>query len=126
MKLSPQQIHDAKRFYKFFESIPENKWCKRSLTDKIYGDVHCTLGHLGCKPGELSQEAIKLCNIINTWSDNKFTSKFGEEGFVILINDSSDDVNAKYNILSCLDEIIKSQHENSINTTGNTRNQILY
>ena|ERR1700733_10901722 len=51
---TPQQIHDAKGYYKFFECIPEEKWC--------IGQFHnsegqsCAIGHL-VKSGDFTGES---------------------------------------------------------------------
>lgn len=56
-QLSPQQIHNLKSVYEFFDNIPENKWCKNMVHD---GEKSCAYGHLilmeGQPYGKLTRE----------------------------------------------------------------------
>ena len=56
--LSPQEVHDLKVFYNFFDAIPDENWCIINFTNIL--QQHCALGHL-CPTGwPLNKEAQKL------------------------------------------------------------------
>lgn len=42
--LSPEEIHTVKYYYKFFDSIPEEKWCKGFYF--VNNNTYCAMGLL--------------------------------------------------------------------------------
>lgn len=44
-KVTNLNLKTKQDFIDFFSAIPDNKWCKGSLTKE--NDCHCALGHLG-------------------------------------------------------------------------------
>ena len=48
MKITtPDDIHKAKFYYKFFADIPAQQWCQGHLTSPLDSTRHCAVGHLG-------------------------------------------------------------------------------
>ena len=93
MKLSPQEIHDLKEVYEFFNSIPEEKWCKYSLITPT--KQRCAVGHLSYG----SPLCMKIISII---------IKYNPEVTLDMKNDSEEGT-AKQNTLSYIKEILNAQ-----------------
>ena len=63
--LTPNQIHDAKVFYRFFNRIPEEKWCRNYF---FMGNQRCVLGHLGViTRSDLNPSAQKLISLFRAY-----------------------------------------------------------
>lgn len=90
VKLTPQQIHDAKGFAKYFDGIPEDKWCEGGFTK---GERHCALGHLGVQAwshtlegravilGELFRAIDTAPTIVNDNMSGRFQQPTGSVSF---------------------------------------------
>lgn len=85
-------MRTATDFYRFYERIPKDRWCKR-----VYrrGKRRCALGHLGQRQGE--PEPCYVQNILNL---------FGRAGWKP-VQDVNDDgtTSARTNILRALREM---------------------
>lgn len=51
--MSTNNEYDCDWFIRFFEAIPEDKWCIGTLTVPGFPSVHCAIGHCGLIGGNV-------------------------------------------------------------------------
>jgi hypothetical protein len=60
--MNPTTVHQLKRFIKFFEAIPRDKWHQETYHSPD-GKRHCALGHL--LKSKMSKDATKLQRLMS-------------------------------------------------------------